>query len=38
MADRTSARRDTENWIKAYNERRLHSSIGYRTPIESRRC
>jgi transposase InsO family protein len=31
-----AARRDIENWIKGYNERRLHSSLGYRTPIESR--
>jgi len=31
-----AARRDIENWIKSYNERRLHSSLGYRTPIESR--
>jgi putative transposase len=34
--DRASARRDIENWIKAYNERRLHSSLDYRTPVESR--
>ena len=34
--DRASARRDIENWIKSYNERRLHSSLGYRTPLESR--
>ena len=27
--DRAAARRDIENWIKSYNERRLHSSIGY---------
>jgi len=30
--DRATARRDIENWIKAYNERRLHSSLGYETP------
>ena len=34
--DRTTARRDIENWIRAYNERRLHSSIDYRTPTELR--
>ena len=34
--DCATARRDIENWIKLYNERRLHSSLGYRTPIESR--
>jgi hypothetical protein len=33
--DHAAARRDIENWIKSYNERRLHSSLGYRTPIES---
>jgi putative transposase len=34
--DRASARRDIQVWIKTYNERRLHSSIGYRTPTEIR--
>jgi transposase InsO family protein len=34
--DRAAARPDIENWIKSYNERRLHSSLGYRTPLESR--
>ena len=34
--DRETARRDIENWITAYNERRLHSSLGYRTPLEVR--
>jgi putative transposase len=34
--DRASARRDIENWIKLYNERRPHSALGYRTPVESR--
>ena len=34
--DRASARRDIETWITTYNERRLHSSLGYKTPIEAR--
>ena len=34
--DRAIARRDIENWIKLYNVRRLHSSLGYQTPVESR--
>ena len=36
--DRASARRDIENWIKSYNERRLHSALGYRPPTEARRA
>lgn len=36
--DRATARRDIENWIKFYNERRLHSSIGYLPPTETRRA
>jgi transposase InsO family protein len=36
--DRTTARRDIENWITQYNERRLHSAIGYQTPAETRRA
>ena len=36
--DRASARRDIENWIKDYNERRLHSAISFRTPTETRRA
>lgn len=36
--DRTSARRDIENWITAYNERRLHSAIDYQIPTETRRA
>lgn len=34
--DRATARRDIENWIKAYNERRMHSSLGYQTPTAAR--
>jgi putative transposase len=34
--DRATARRDIESWIKTYNQRRLHSSLGYRTPVEAR--
>lgn len=34
--DRTSARRDIENWITQYNERRLHSALNYKTPTETR--
>jgi len=34
--DRAGARRDIENWIRNYNQRRLHSSLDYRTPIETR--
>jgi transposase InsO family protein len=34
--DRASARRDIENWITSYNNRRLHSAPGYRTPTEAR--
>ena len=33
--DRATARRDIKNWIKLYNERRLHSSPGYQTPVAS---
>ena len=36
--DRASARRDIENWIKSYNQRRLHSALDYRTPTEARRA
>jgi len=36
--DRASARRDIENWIKSYNERRLQSALGYRPPTETRRA
>ena len=35
--DRVSARHDIENWIKTYNERRLHSALDYRAPTETRR-
>jgi putative transposase len=34
--DRTTARRDIESWIKIYNERRMHSSLGYTTPTAAR--
>jgi transposase InsO family protein len=34
--DRATARRDIENWITTYNERRLHPAAGYRTPTEQR--
>jgi putative transposase len=34
--DRATARRDIENWIKIYNERRIHSSLGYETPTAAR--
>jgi transposase InsO family protein len=34
--DRATARRDIENWIKGYNQRRLHSPLGYQTPVETR--
>lgn len=34
--DRASARKDIESWITSYNERRLHSAIGYWTPAEAR--
>ena len=36
--DRAAARRDIENWIKFYNERRLHSSLSYQSPAETRRA
>ena len=35
---RANARRDIENWITQYNERRLHSDLGYNTPTETRRA
>ena len=34
--DRASARRDIENWIIDYNQRRLHSALGYETPTAKR--
>jgi putative transposase len=34
--DRATARRDIENWIIDYNQRRLHSALGYETPIAKR--
>lgn len=36
--DRATARREIENWITSYNERRLHSALGYRIPAETRRA
>jgi hypothetical protein len=33
-----TVRRGIENWIKLYNERRLHSALGYQTPAEMRRA
>ena len=35
-SDCVSARRDIENWITHYNQRRPHSALGYRTPTEIR--
>lgn len=35
---RASVRRDIENWIKFYNERRLHSVLDYQPPVEARRA
>jgi transposase InsO family protein len=34
--DRASARRDIENWITRYSQRRLHCALGYKTPSETR--
>jgi len=34
--DRASARRDIENWITLYSQRRLHSALGYQTAAETR--
>jgi transposase InsO family protein len=36
--DRASARCDIENWITAYNCRRLHSAIGYQPPAAARQA
>lgn len=36
--DRADARRDIENRIADYNQRRLHSSIDYQTPASARRA
>ncbi len=34
--DRATARRDIENWITHYNQRRLHSVLDYQPPVEAR--
>jgi putative transposase len=34
FADRASARRAIFTWINRYNQHRLHSSLGYKPPIE----
>ena len=34
--DRTTARRDIENWIADYNERQLHSALDYQPPTTTR--
>ena len=34
--DRTTARRDIENWIQTYNKRRLHSSLAHHNATEAR--
>jgi putative transposase len=34
--DRATARRDIENWIETYNERRIHSSLGCDTSTAAR--
>lgn len=36
--DRATVWREIESWIMSYNERRLHSALGYRTPAETRRA
>jgi len=36
--DRTSARRDIENYITDYNARRLHSAIDYQPPATMRQA
>ena len=36
--DRASAHRDIENWIRSYNERRLHSAVDYKIAPETRRA
>jgi transposase InsO family protein len=35
-SDRASARCDIEDWITHYNQRRLHSALGCKTPGEIR--
>ncbi|WP_079062835.1 integrase core domain-containing protein [Streptacidiphilus griseoplanus] len=34
--DRATARRDIQNWIRDYNERRIHSATGFQTPMATR--
>jgi putative transposase len=36
--DRASARRYIENWLTQYNERRIHSTLNYKAPAETRRA
>ena len=33
---RSQEAHDIENWIKEYNQRRLHSTLDYQTPVEVR--
>jgi transposase InsO family protein len=33
---RAQARRDVFTWLQYYNHKRLHSTVGHRTPVEAR--